>query len=173
MAKTLGWVTGAGEWVYQRWRPEQKRLTVGSRRKALPQDELMTLIHNIQTYIHRDTLSVFHATRQLEEQMKGETVRLLMDVAFRAPEANALYDGLNQQQGNAALQVAGIQFWRESRQRPPTLQQLMALSWGHWSSITLVRTALLVYRMLFHHSLLLRIAGCDRVAEAASKAGAC
>ena len=53
-----------------------------------------------------------------------------MDVAFRAPEANALFEKLSQLQGSAALQVAGIQFRRESLQRPPALQQLMALSWG-------------------------------------------
>ena len=48
--------------------------------------------------------------------MEGETVRLLMDIAFRAPEANALFEhGCRMLQGNAALQVAGIQFRRESQ----------------------------------------------------------
>ena len=42
--------------------------------------------------------------------MEGETVSLFMDVAFRAPEANALFEKLSQLQGSAALQVAGIQF---------------------------------------------------------------
>ena len=111
------------------------------RRKALPQAELLTLIGNLQAYIHRETLPRFHATRHLEEQMEGETVRLLMDVAFRAPEANALYDCLCQLHGNAALIVAGIQYRKESQQRPPTLQQLMALSWGPWSSKILPITA--------------------------------
>ena len=37
-------------------------------------------------YIHREKLSHFHATKKLEEGMEGETVRLIMDVAFRAPE---------------------------------------------------------------------------------------
>ena len=102
-----------------------------SRRKALPQKELLLpLIQGIQDHIHRETLSRFHATKKLEEGMEGETVRLFMDVAFRAPEANALFEKLSQLQGSAALQVAGIQFRRESLQRPPALQQLMALSWG-------------------------------------------
>ena len=57
-----------------------------SRRKALPQKELLLpLIQGIQDHIHRETLSRFHATKKLEEGMEGETVRLFMDVAFRAP----------------------------------------------------------------------------------------
>ena len=72
--------------------------------------------------------------------MEGETVRLFMDVAFRAPEASVLYDCLCQLQRNA-LQVAGIQYRKES-QRPPALQQLMAISWGHSSSIIRLITAI-------------------------------
>ena len=129
-AKASGWALENGDWVFQRWCPEQKCLVMDSRHKALPQKELLPLIQGVQDHIHRETLSRFHATKKLEEGMEGETVRLFMDVAFRAPEANALFEKLSQLQGSAALQVAGIQFRRESLQRPPALQQLMALSWG-------------------------------------------
>ena len=97
-------------------------IVVDTRRRALPQTELLPLIQSIQDHIHRETLSRFHATKKLEEGMEGETVRLFMDIAFRAPEANALFEKLSQLQGSAALQVAGIQFRPESLQRPPALQ---------------------------------------------------
>ena len=130
-AKTSGWALENRGWVFQRWCPAQECLVVDTRRRALPQSELLPLIQSIQDHLHRETLSRFHATKKLEEGMEGKTVRLFMDVAFSAPEANALFEKLSQLQGSAALQVAGIQFRRESLQRPPALQQLMALSWGY------------------------------------------
>ena len=130
-AKTSGWALENRGWVFQRWCPAQECLVVDTRRRALPQSELLPLIQSIQDHLHRETLSRFHATKKLEEGMEGNTVRLFMDVAFSAPEANALFEKLSQLQGSAALQVAGIQFRRESLQRPPALQQLMALSWGY------------------------------------------
>ena len=61
--------------------------------------------------------------------MEGQTVRVMMDVAFRCPEAR-LYQLLTTLQGNASLQVAGLQFRQATLQRPPVLKQLMETVFG-------------------------------------------
>ena len=86
-AKTSGWALENGGWVFQRWCPAQECLVVDTRRRALPQSELLPLIQSIQDHLHRETLSRFHATKKLEEGMEGKTVRLFMDVAFSAPRS--------------------------------------------------------------------------------------
>ena len=62
--------------------------------------------------------------------MEGQTVRVMMDVAFRCPEATRLYQLLTTLQGNASLQVAGLQFRQATLQRPPVLKQLMETVFG-------------------------------------------
>eukprot|EP00439_Symbiodinium_sp_Y106_P050270 s2592_g6.t1 len=103
-------IQNLGEEGLKEAKTSEMLIVVDTRRRALPQTELLPLIQSIQDHIHRETLSRFHATKKLEEGMEGETVRLFMDIAFRAPEANALFEKLSQLQGSAALQVAGIQF---------------------------------------------------------------
>ncbi|CAE7581974.1 unnamed protein product [Symbiodinium sp. CCMP2592] len=123
--KSSGWANDAGLWIYQRWCPDLKALTVDTARTPISPGELLRILQEIQGLLHPDTLSRFHALRGLEEGMEGQTVRVLMDVANRCSEANQLFDLLTQLQGCAALQLAGVQFRRETMQRPPTLQQLL------------------------------------------------
>ena len=114
----------------QRWNGELKTLEVDIRRSALTQEELLRTIKEIQKLTHRDTLSRLHILRRLEQEMEGQTVRVMMDVALRCPEATQLYQLLATLQGNASLPVAGIQFRQATLQRPPIIKQLMETVFG-------------------------------------------
>ncbi|CAE7256942.1 unnamed protein product, partial [Symbiodinium sp. KB8] len=127
LAKNSGWIDGNGRWVFQRWNPEMRALEVDSSRSALSHEELLRIIKEIQSLIHPETLSRFHVLRQLEPQMEGQTVRVMMDIALRCPEATQLFQGLTALQGNSALQLVGLQFKRSTMQRPPLIKQHAAL----------------------------------------------
>eukprot|EP00439_Symbiodinium_sp_Y106_P029439 s6551_g3.t1 len=127
-AKDSGWLNEQGHWVFQCWNSELKALEVDVRRSSLP--ELLQTIKAIQKLIHRDTLSRFHILQRLEHEKEGQTVRVMMDVALRCPEATELYQLLSTLQGNASLQVAGLQFRQATMQRPPVIKQLMEHVFG-------------------------------------------
>ena len=129
-ARESGWMDEQGHWVFQRWNGELRALEMDARRNPITQVELLSTIKEIQKLTHRDTLSRFHILRKLESEMEGQTVRVMMDVAFRCPEATRLYQLLTTLQGNASLQVAGLQFRQATLQRPPVLKQLMETVFG-------------------------------------------
>ncbi|CAE7241161.1 Riok1 [Symbiodinium necroappetens] len=127
LAKNSGWIDSSGRWVFQRWNPEMRALEVDSHRSALTHEELLRISKEIQSLIHPETLSRFHVLRQLEPQMEGQTVRVMMDIALRCPEATQLFHGLSALQGNSSLQLVGLQFKRSTMQRPPLIKQMWIL----------------------------------------------
>ncbi|OLP90620.1 Serine/threonine-protein kinase RIO1 [Symbiodinium microadriaticum] len=125
LAKNSGWIDSNGRWVFQRWNPELRALEVDSSRSALTHEELIRTIKEIQSLIHPETLSRFHVLRHLEPQMEGQTVRVMMDIALRCPEATQLFQGLTTLQGNSSLQLVWLQFKRSTMQRPPLIKQIL------------------------------------------------
>ncbi|CAE7946932.1 unnamed protein product [Symbiodinium sp. KB8] len=104
---------------------EVRALEVDSSRRALTHEELLQTIKEIQSLIHQETLSRFHVLRQLEPQMQGQTVRVMMDIALRCPEATQLFHCLSTLQGSSSLQLVGLQFKRSTMQRPPLIKQIL------------------------------------------------
>ena len=129
-AKTSGWMTTDGQWVYQRWNPETKCLEQDSTRAALKPEELSLLLTDIIRLTHRETLSRFKPLRTLEENLQGQSVPVLMDVGLRCPEATTLFENLTRLQGNSSLQTSGVSFRREGFRKPPNLVKLLERVFG-------------------------------------------
>ena len=129
-AKTSGWMTAEGLWVYQRWNPETKCLEQDSTRAALKPEELSLLLADIIRLTHRETLSRFKPLRTLEENLQGQSVPVLMDVGLRCPEATTLFENLTRLQGNSSLQTSGVSFRREGFRKPPNLVKLLERVFG-------------------------------------------
>ena len=130
LSKDSGWVNEQGHWVFQRWNPELKALEVDPNKSALTHETLMKIIVDIQSLTHRETLSRFHVLKSLEPEMEGQTVRVMMDIALWCPEADRMFQQLSALQGNAALQIVGLQFRRSTMQRSPVIKQLMENVFG-------------------------------------------
>ena len=127
MAVQNGWYTKEQTWVYQVWSPAQKQLQVDTSRKPLTTNDVLQLLTDMKKLVSGDTVSRFHATRPLTDQMSGQVLTMVMDISFRKAESNELYDLLERLQGLAALQLCGVQYRREGFKRSPAAQRLLEL----------------------------------------------
>ncbi|CAE7739597.1 pol, partial [Symbiodinium sp. CCMP2592] len=85
--------------------------------------EVVHLLNDMKGLVSGDTVSRFHSTRPLVEQMSGHMLTMVMDISFRKASANALYSKLEKLQGSAALQVCGVQYRKEGFKRSPGAQR--------------------------------------------------
>ena len=127
MAAQNGWVTKEQKWVYQVWSPTQQQLILDEARQPLATTEVIQLLTDMKLVVCGDTVSRFHATRPLQENMNGQVLTMVMDISFRTAKANELYGRLEQLQGLAALQICGVQFGKEGYKRSPGAQRLLEL----------------------------------------------
>ena len=127
MAVQNGWVTRDQKWVYQVWSPTQQQLILDEARQPLTTTEVIQLLTDMKLVVCGDTVSRFHATRPLQENMNGQVLTMVMDISFRTAKANELYGRLEQPQGLAALQICGVQFRKEGYKRSPGAQRLLEL----------------------------------------------
>ena len=127
LAMQNGWCTKDKAWVYQVWSPAQQRLEIDETRKPLSTSAVLQLLSDMKSLISGDTVSRFHATRPLAEQMSGQVLTMVMDISFRKASANELYRKLEDLQGLAALQLCGVQFRKEGFKRSPAAQRLLEL----------------------------------------------
>ena len=127
MAVQNGWYTKEQTWVYQVWSPAQKQLQVDTSRKPLTTNDVLQLLSDMKKLVTGDTVSRFHATRPLTDQMSGQVLTMVMDISFRKAESNELYNLLERLQGLAALQLCGVQYRREGFKRSPAAQRLLEL----------------------------------------------
>ena len=127
MAVQNGWVTKDQKWVYQVWSPTQQQLILDEARQPLATTEVIQLLTDMKLVVCGDTVSRFHATRPLQENMNGQVLTMVMDISFRTAKANELYGRLEQLQGLAALQICGVQFRKEGYKRSPGAQRLLEL----------------------------------------------
>ena len=121
LAMQNGWCTKDKTWVYQVWSPADET------RKPLSTSAVLQLLSDMKSLISGDTVSRFHATRPLAEQMSGQVLTMVMDISFRKASANELYSKLEALQGLAALQLCGVQFRKEGFKRSPAAQRLLEL----------------------------------------------
>ncbi|CAE7237188.1 pol [Symbiodinium sp. CCMP2592] len=126
-ANKQGWITTEGRWVYQTWSAEKQQLMVDETKPGMTTQEVVHLLNDMQGLVSGDTVSRFHSTRPLVEQMSGHMLTMVMDISFRKASANALYSKLEKLQGSAALQVCGVQFRKEGFKRSPGAQRLLEL----------------------------------------------
>ena len=127
MAVQNGWYTKEQTWVYQVWSPAQKQLQVDTSRKPLTTNDVLQLLGDMKKLVSGDTVSRFHATRPLTDQMSGQVLTMVMDISFRKAESNELYNLLERLQGLAALQLCGVEYRREGFKRSPAAQRLLEL----------------------------------------------
>ena len=102
----------------QCWNPALTKLEVDSTQAGLPQDQLLSLLENMDAALKQDStvLCQFKALRPLSEEMRGESVAFKISVALRGPAAATLHQGFAALDGCMALQLIGANLHRE-RQR--------------------------------------------------------
>ncbi|CAE7214910.1 unnamed protein product [Symbiodinium sp. CCMP2592] len=158
LAMKNGWCTKDQMWVYQAWSPARQQLEVDESRAPIPTSSVIQLLTDMKTLVSGDTVSRFHATRPLAEQMSGQVLTMVMDVSFRKASANELYGELEKLQGLAALQLCGVQFRKEGFKRSPAAQRLLELMGLLWtmadhldSSAMFTKTGREALRLILQH----------------------
>ena len=123
-AQEAGWMNAEKQWVYQKWSPEQKLLVTDQTRIPLQTEALVKSVTELKSLATAEIISAFFPSRPLTANMQGNMVVLMLDVSFRKPAAHRFYDILEDLQGQAALQLCGIQLCKEGYKRSAAVQKL-------------------------------------------------
>ncbi|CAE7560197.1 pol [Symbiodinium sp. CCMP2592] len=122
-----GWMNRAGAWVFQEWSHEKHCLQVDSTRDPTTTEDLLNILRELKTLATSEVISAFFSNRPLTEHMQGHMVVFQLDVSFRKEVAHRFYVLLEALQGQAALQLCGVQLRKEGFRRSPAVQKLAEL----------------------------------------------
>jgi len=112
-AQKAGWFTGQA-WVFQEWSPEEQKLRVCENKTPIPHAEMMTKLASLQKSLAEDRIiHRFKSLRPLQEQMQGETVAMILDLAIADKDAMDAQQMLVNLMGNAVFQIVGMHYRRE------------------------------------------------------------
>ena len=123
-AQEAGWMNQEQCWVYQKWSPEKKQLIPDPNRVPVKTEALIRLVKELKSLATAEIISALFPSRPLTPNMQGSMVVLMLDVSFRKPAAHRFYDILEDLQGQAALQLCGIQLRKEGYKRSAAVQKL-------------------------------------------------
>ncbi|CAE7235568.1 pol [Symbiodinium sp. CCMP2592] len=114
-----GWMNSAGAWVFQEWSHEKHCLQIDSSRNPTTTEELLNILRELKTLATSEVISAFFSNRPLTEHMQGHMVVFQLDVSFRKEVAHRFYVLLEALQGQASLQLCGVQLRKEGFRRSP------------------------------------------------------
>ncbi|CAE7616492.1 pol [Symbiodinium sp. CCMP2592] len=119
-----GWMNSAGAWVFQEWSHEKHCLQIDSSRDPTTTEDLLNILRELKTLATSEVISAFFSNRPLTEHMQGHMVVFQLDVSFRKEVAHRFYVLLEALQGQASLQLCGVQLRKEGFRRSPAVQKL-------------------------------------------------
>ncbi|CAE7730529.1 pol [Symbiodinium sp. CCMP2592] len=119
-----GWMNSSGAWVFQEWSHEKHCLQVDSNKTPTTTEDLLNTLRELKTLATSEVISAFFSNRPLTEHMQGHMVVFQLDVSFRKEVAHRFYVLLEALQGQASLQLCGVQLRKEGFRRSPAVQKL-------------------------------------------------
>ncbi|CAE7216565.1 pol [Symbiodinium sp. CCMP2592] len=119
-----GWMNSSGAWVFQEWSHEKHCLQVDSNKTPATTEDLLNTLRERKTLATSEVISAFFSNRPLTEHMQGHMVVFQLDVSFRKEVAHRFYVLLEALQGQASLQLCGVQLRKEGFRRSPAVQKL-------------------------------------------------
>ncbi|CAE7831585.1 unnamed protein product [Symbiodinium sp. CCMP2592] len=123
-AKQAGWVTDDG-WIYQVWCPNSRCLKANGSKSPMSHATMLEKLQTLQRALANDSaIHRFRSLRPLREQMEGETVVMLLDLAILEEDGKLAQALMQELTGNSVCQVVGLQFRRESLQRSSLAREL-------------------------------------------------
>ena len=132
-AKTAGWVTEEG-WVFQVWCPQNKCLKASTTQRPLAHTTVVEKIRSLQLALAEDSsIHRFRSLRPLKEEMQGETVVMILDLAIASDKAKQAQALMQEMMANSIFQIVGLQYRRESLQRSPLARELHQMLTGFMS----------------------------------------
>lgn len=123
-ALTSGWTTPTGEWKFQVWSHENHCLEADPSRDPISTEALIKILAELKSLATSEVVSAFFSNRPLTDQMQGRMVVFQLDVTFRKPVAHRFYELLEALQGQASMQLCGLQLRKEGFRRSPAVQKL-------------------------------------------------
>ena len=124
----LGWLVRGPPltWHFLKWDPTTQSNVVDKSKPPLSQAEVLEHIAIlVKNVVGSNSLTRFHPTRPLTEEMRGDTLVFLIQVGLQGEQAELLRQGLKALCYNASLQLVASQL-REGRPSRSNLANMVA-----------------------------------------------